>query len=1214
MADEEVGRLKVTLGLDGTGFQDGISKVNRQLKIVESEFAVAAAKLGDFGDASDKLGVKAKSLSKQIEIQQAKVDLLRNAVAKSAAEKGEDARQTDLLTIKYNKAAAKLANMENALNRTNKELQENATQLKDVSHQAQKTDSVLRQLGSTIKQAFLFSGVYGGIYALTSAMKNAIGAGVQYDAQMQQEQIAFTTLLGSAGQAKDMLNQIADFAQRTPFDTTGVEQAATQMMAMGFAAQDILPDMKKIGDAAAALGLQSAGIQRLTLALGQLRSHGTVDAQDMLQLTEAGIPAWQMLADSMGKTIPQVKALSQKGLIPAKQATDALIADMEAKYPNMLQKLNSSFSSEMGNLGDSFKRTFGDLITPEFNQLTETILPSLNAKLDTFRKTLEESGASAAFKTLIPPSVVDSVNALSNGIKSLFHFIKEYAPGIETALAGIAAFKLGSMFANLSGVTRFVKAMKDAAKAGKDAATAENALTKSQVALNLVMGKLGFGNYIQRVKELRKETKRMAIVQAAWDAAMDANPIGVIVMGLAALTAAVVGAYEAWKHNWGGIQQKTKAVVDVIKSYFILLVKGVETEFYALESGVITIVEGIMKIVQPVVGLIGRIAPGFEAGFKNAETAIDNARKNSVDKMTNALNQTKDAAEQLAQAGRDVAASFRSASNAAASLPAGVSEGADGVPVFHAHATQQELTSAAPKQAAKDTVSATDKALQDAMKSAKAKASNAGKSIVQSFMNGVNSKLAPLQNMINQLQARIQFRTDQGNTDAVKQADIQLADAYKQQMDGLQRAMASVNAEVKKMNPRTQAADISQLKDQYSQLATKWWNARDALVKLNQSLANTKKALEKIQSKAWKSAADAFNKIASQDVTSINTALQNELSAMKTAHQNALTQFDQVTAAADAQFKARLNALQQQSTNNSRANRQSQWDTQMGGLQHQLSVANLMGDTSTINQVKQQIDQLNQQISQQKKAWAIQDQQQAIQQQQQQYDAQRARQKKALAAQYADLEAEKQKEITLEKQKFTQLQTQLVSAVQTGKLTQQQANAAWVKAINDTGDEALQAQIKNQQKTQKQLDTWVQSYIDIGRSYGKGLGDGVVAGLQSSLSAVRVAAAQLKSAASVAVGAGRTAVASATTQIKVPALAKGGIFNGPALIGEAGPEAAIPLNDSTLSRLAAAIMKQAPRSGVGDITIPVYLDSQVIGSYVWNAATGQLQEASRKGV
>jgi len=63
---------------------------------------------------------------------------------------------------------------------------------------------------------------------------------------------------------------------------------------------------------------------------------------------------------------------------------------------------------------------------------------------------------------------------------------------------------------------------------------------------------------------------------------------------------------------------------------------------------------------------------------------------------------------------------------------------------------------------------------------------------------------------------------------------------------------------------------------------------------------------------------------------------------------------------------------------------------------------------------------------------------------------------------------------------------------------------------------------------------------------------------------------------------------------------KGGIFSQPTLIGvgEAGPEAVLPLNNTVLSNLADRIVSRIPEQsyegGNITITIPVYLDGRKV--------------------
>jgi hypothetical protein len=46
------------VGLDDRGFQEGVNKIQRGIKVVQSEFAAASSKLGDFGKSTEGLNLQ----------------------------------------------------------------------------------------------------------------------------------------------------------------------------------------------------------------------------------------------------------------------------------------------------------------------------------------------------------------------------------------------------------------------------------------------------------------------------------------------------------------------------------------------------------------------------------------------------------------------------------------------------------------------------------------------------------------------------------------------------------------------------------------------------------------------------------------------------------------------------------------------------------------------------------------------------------------------------------------------------------------------------------------------------------------------------------------------------------------------------------------------------------------------------------------------------
>lgn len=150
MPNEEIGKLNVVVNLDSTGFQNGISQLNRQMKLVQSEFQAATAKLGDFGSSTDKLKLQADALSKQIEIQKQKVAALEQAYQRSVETKGADAKATQDLAIKLNKAQAELANLENELKKTTTELEKQSSVWYKLSQSAKEAGEKLKDVGKKV--------------------------------------------------------------------------------------------------------------------------------------------------------------------------------------------------------------------------------------------------------------------------------------------------------------------------------------------------------------------------------------------------------------------------------------------------------------------------------------------------------------------------------------------------------------------------------------------------------------------------------------------------------------------------------------------------------------------------------------------------------------------------------------------------------------------------------------------------------------------------------------------------------------------------------------------------------------------------------------------------------------------------------------------------------------------------------------------------------
>ena len=189
------------------------------------------------------------------------------------------------------------------------------------------------------------------------ATKLVVAEPVSYADTITTASIAFETMLGSAEAADKMMSDIMEFAKTTPFDTTGLINSTQQMMAFGFEAETTLDYMEKIGNVMAAMGKGEEGIDSVTRALGQMSASGRVNAQDMLQLTSAGITAWDYVAEGMGKTVAEVRKMSEDGELDAATAIKHIMAGLE-EFDGMMDKMsNRTVSGLWSNIKDTFQQS-----------------------------------------------------------------------------------------------------------------------------------------------------------------------------------------------------------------------------------------------------------------------------------------------------------------------------------------------------------------------------------------------------------------------------------------------------------------------------------------------------------------------------------------------------------------------------------------------------------------------------------------------------------------------------------------------------------------------------------------------------------------------------------------------------------------------------------------------------------------------------------------
>lgn len=252
--------------------------------------------------------------------------------------------------------------------------------------------------------------VAGGVIIGTAAASAAAAiatASLKQAGAFEQAQVAFTTMLGSAEEADKMLRNLADFAKKTPFELQGIEQNAKMLLAMGASSEEVIPELKMLGDISSGLNVP---MDRLALNFGQVRTQGKLTGRELRDFNVAGVPLIETLAKlgnegklsagSIGALGPISSGVSRKitytkekiadlvsdgkiGFDDVKKAFEAMSGE-GGKFENLMEAQSKTLPGMIENLKDEFNllmREIGKELLPAAKQLVtfalEHLIPAL---------------------------------------------------------------------------------------------------------------------------------------------------------------------------------------------------------------------------------------------------------------------------------------------------------------------------------------------------------------------------------------------------------------------------------------------------------------------------------------------------------------------------------------------------------------------------------------------------------------------------------------------------------------------------------------------------------------------------------------------------------------------------------------------------------------------------------------------------------------------
>lgn len=331
----------------------------------------------------------------------------------------------------------------------------------------------------------------------SSKLAEVVKSGVDYNATMESYLTNFKVMLGSEEAAATKLSEIRKMAASTPFSLDDLTSGTQTLLQFGIAADDTTGVLQRLGDIS--LG-NAEKLQTLTRAYGKMTSAQKVTLENVNMMIDAGFNPLNQICDATGESMSDLYKRISDGKVSFSELEAAVEAatSQGGQFYNGMLEASQTFSGRMSTLKDNVSALTGELTSGLFAALGELVV-KLNEVVVSF---LDSDEKMAQLKETI---------------------------GIATAVVAAA----GTAFLTYKGYVAAATAIEVIHTAATTAMTAAH-------------------------KAAEAGAKGLAVAQAALNAVMKANTVGIVVSAVAALAAGLVTAYktsETFRNFVGGAFQ-----------------------------------------------------------------------------------------------------------------------------------------------------------------------------------------------------------------------------------------------------------------------------------------------------------------------------------------------------------------------------------------------------------------------------------------------------------------------------------------------------------------------------------------------------------------------------------------------------------------------------------------------------------------------------------
>lgn len=230
----------------------------------------------------------------------------------------------------------------------------------------------------------------GMLAAASAAGISFLRQGVQLAGTLEQNRIAFETMLGSISETDRTLRRLTEFAAKTPFTMPGIIQATRGLVTFGEAGDELMETLKILGDASAGT---STSFGMLALIFNQVRGVGKLLTQDFRQLSTRGVMSLQDIADHFDVSTAAAQKMLSTGQVGFEDLRDILkgLTSEGGRFFNMMQRQSQTLEGRISTLKDNvdiLARTIGTSLAEEVKGLVNW----LNNAVETTQRLTDTTG------------------------------------------------------------------------------------------------------------------------------------------------------------------------------------------------------------------------------------------------------------------------------------------------------------------------------------------------------------------------------------------------------------------------------------------------------------------------------------------------------------------------------------------------------------------------------------------------------------------------------------------------------------------------------------------------------------------------------------------------------------------------------------------------------------------------------------------------------